>query len=136
MSHREMARLQGGSGQDLKEGEEQNVLKKKIFFFFKKKYVCGSGDREFCKVSFTYWGNEFQRSESTGCRHKDRQVHVQRAEMEQALTRAQLGLALLPWNGSCGKSPLCPLKEWHHLNFLSQKQVLLGAVELMLPGFL
>lgn len=43
---------------------------------------------------------------------------------------------LLLWNGSCGKVPLCPLKEWHHLNFLSQKQALLGAVEIMLPGFL
>lgn len=46
------------------------------------------------------------------------------------------GRVLLLWNGSCGKLPLCSLKEWHHLNFLSQKQVLLGAVEIMLPGFL
>lgn len=46
------------------------------------------------------------------------------------------GQVLLPWNGTCEKSPLCPLKEWHHSNFLSQKQVLLGAIEIMLPGFL
>lgn len=35
-------------------------------------------------------GNKFQTSGSTACRHKDRQVHVQRAEMGQALTRVQL----------------------------------------------
>lgn len=35
-------------------------------------------------------GKKFQTSGSTACRHEDRQVHVQRAEMGQALTRVQL----------------------------------------------
>lgn len=96
-------------------------------------YVRGAGDKEFCKVSFTYWGEQIPNVRNTGCRHKDRQVHVQRAKRGQVLTRVQL---LLLWNGGCGKLPLCPLKEWHHWNLLSQKQVLLGAGEIILPGFL
>lgn len=38
-------------------------------------------------------------------------------------------------NYSCGKFS-CPLKEWHRSNFFSWEQVLLGALEMKLPGFL
>lgn len=72
-------------------------------------------------------GNKFQMSQrQTGARAKSWNGTISHRSPAQLAARGCC----------CGKVPSCPLKEWHHLNFLSQKQVLLGAVEIVLPGFL
>lgn len=95
MSHGEMAKITGRIWAGSR-GTKCPETKKIISI-----YVQGWGDSS-AKSHSPAGGKKIQMAERTGCRHKDRQVHVQGAEMEQALTRDQLSW----W-------PSSPAMEWH-----------------------